>query len=264
MNMLKRELRAGFKAFLFWMIGMFILCFTGIVKYQGYTASGSMMELVNAFPRVVRAVMGVSDLDIGTLPGYTALLFYYVLVCAVIYAVHLGSAAVTRETLDKTYEFVFIKPRSRAHILAMKLAGAYIYLLLFSACNAGFSLLAVKYLKTDENVAHLVLLLSVSVFLICSLFVALAAFFASLAKKPEKGALYGNLAFLYAFLLGVVHNMLEKPGLLKLISPFSFFDPQELIAGKLDPLYVLLALALAAVFLFGAFRLFEKKDLTEG
>ena len=261
MNILKRELRAGLKPFVFWMIGMFVLCYTGIIKYESYTTSGSMMELLNSFPRIVLAVMGAVGVDIGTLAGYTALLFYYVLICAVIYAVHLGASAVTRETVDKTYEFVFTKPRSRSSILFMKLASAYLFLLLFCAFNGLFAMMAVDYLKSPENITAQIWLCSLTVFLIGALFIALSAFFASAAKRPEKGTLYGNLAFLYAFILGVVYNMLEKPGLLRLITPFNYFTAADLVAEELNLLYTAITLALIAGLLYGAIRKFESKDL---
>jgi ABC-2 type transport system permease protein len=261
MNILKREMRAGRKAFLFWMIGMFLLCYVGIIKYESYTTSGSMMELLNSFPRVVLAVMGVVGVNIGTLSGYTALMFYYVLICAVIYAVHLGSAAVTRESVDKTYEFVFTKPCSRARILGLKLTAAYIYLTLFCIFNGAFALLAVGSMNTTENVAGITWFCVLTSFLVGALFVALSAFFASMAKKPEKGALYGNLAFLYAFILGVGYNMLENPGVLKLISPFSYFSPADQVAQKLDVTLTIVTLALTCAFLFGSFARFKRKDL---
>lgn len=262
MNILRREQRAGRKAFIIWMAVMFFLCFAGIVKFQSYTASGSMAELLASFPRIVMAVMGAAGLDIGTLSGYTALLFYYVLICAVIYAVHLGSSAVARESIDKTYEFVFTKPCSRGRVLGLKLASAYIYLFLFCAFNAVFSMLAVAYLKTSEDVGSLVLLFALDSFLIGSLFVALSALFASIVKQPEKGAFFGNLAFLYAFIIGVVYNMLDNPGLLKLAAPFNYFSPQDLIAGRFDPVYAVITLLLIAASLYGTFASFGRKDLT--
>lgn len=263
MNILWRELRVGLKPFIFWMIGMFVLVFIGIVKYEGLNTSGvNMTDLVRTFPRVVMAVMGIVDVDVNTLGGYTAILNYYVLICAVVYAVHLGSNAVTRESVDKTYEFLFTKPASRTRVLAMKLAASFISLLLFCIFIVVFSLIAVAALKTGESVTETVLLFSGSVFFIGALFVALSALMAAVAKRPEKGSLYGNMAFLVAFILGIVYNMLENPGLLKLISPFSYFSPADLIAGKLDPLLTILTLSLTAVFLVCTFRLFRKKDLT--
>ncbi len=261
MNILKKELWAGLKPFVLWMIGMFVLCYAGIIKYDSFTTSGSMMELLNSFPRVVLAVMGAVGVDIGTLAGYTALLFYYVLICAVIYAVHLGSSAITRETVDKTYEFIFTKPRSRTSILLMKLASAYLFLLLFCVFNGLFAMIAVGYLKSAENISGQIWFCSLTVFLIGALFIALAAFFASAAKQPEKGALYGNLAFLYAFILGIAYNMLESPGILRVITPFSYFTAADMVAEKLDLVYTVITFAMTGGLLFGTIRKFEGKDL---
>jgi ABC-2 type transport system permease protein len=263
MNILKRELRAGLKPFIFWIIGMFLLVFIGIAKFQGVSAAGSdFSELLASFPRIVLALMGIVGLDISTLGGYSAILFYYVLICAIIYSVHLGSNAVSRESVDKTYEFVFSKPCSRGRVLAMKLLAGWLYLLLFCALVIVFSLAAVASLKTAESIKLPTLLFALSIFLLGSLFIALSAFFASAARRPEKGSLYGNLAFLYAFTLGVVYNMLEHPGILKLISPFTYYIPADLIANKFDLPYTGLTLLLTAASLYGAFTLFKKKDLT--
>lgn len=261
MNLLKRELRVQWKAFFFWSLGMFVLCFAGIVKFESYTASDSMTELINSFPRIVLAVMGAVGVDMGTLSGYTALLFHYVLICACIYALHLGSSAVSRESEDKTYEFLFTKPRSRARLLGTKLIAAFAWYAAFCAVNALFALLAVKTLGTSERVTGEIWACALGVFLIGALFLSLAACFAAYAPRPEKGAARGNLAFLCAFVLSVVYNVLESPGLLRLVSPLSYFPSAELASATLSLPYAVLALALSGAFLLLAFRRFEHKDL---
>lgn len=263
MNIFKRELRAGLKTFIFWTVGLFVLVFIGIIKYQGLSSSGSSMsELVATFPRIAQAVMGIVGVDINTLGGYTAILTYYVLLCVVIYAVHLGSAAVTRESVDNTYEFVFTKPCSRARVLTAKLAAAWIYLVLFCIFNIIFSMTAVAYLRTTETMTTQIIHFTLSVFVIGSLYISLSSFIAAASKHPDKGALYGNLAFLYAFILGVIYNMMETPGILKLISPLSYFVPADLAANRFDLLYCGITAILVAVFLYGAYRVFSNKDLT--
>lgn len=263
MNILKRELRAGLKPFILWMIAVFVLDFVGIMKFEGVSAGGAdMSELLASMPRVLLAVLGMVGVDINTLGGYASILFYFVLICAVIYSVHLGSSAVSRESVDKTYEFVFTKPRTRSHVLAMKLAAAWIYLLLFCVFNVIFSVAAVSTLKTAENITPQLMLFSLSAFLIGSLFIALSAFLSAVAKQPDKGSLYGNLAFLYAFILGVIYDMLENGGLLRLISPFKYFLPADLLMSQFDPVYAGITLLLTVLFLYGAFLRFKKKDLT--
>jgi ABC-2 type transport system permease protein len=188
MNILKRELRAGLKPFILWTVGMFILVFIGIAKFQGISAGGAdISQLLNQFPRPVLAVLGMAGLDVSTLGGYSAILFYYVLICAVIYAVHIGSSAVTRESVDKTYEFIFTKPVSRDKILAMKLTAGWIFLFIFCVLNAVFSFMAISTLKIADTITGPILLFSLAVFLIASLFVALSAFLAALVRQADKG-----------------------------------------------------------------------------
>lgn len=262
MNILKRELRSGLKPFILWAVVLFVLIFIGIVKFESASTGGvNITEILAAFPRIVLAVLGIVGVDINTLGGYTAILTYYILICAVIYAVHLGSNAVSRESADKTYEFVFTKPRSRSYVLAMKLATGWIYLTLFCILYVVFSLMAAASLKTAENITSLTLWFALSVFLIGSLFIALSALLAAISKRAEKGSLYGNLAFLYAFILGVIYDMLENGGLIRLISPFKYFLPAELLRNTFDPVYAVITLVLIGVFLFGAFKAFKRKDL---
>lgn len=261
MQLFRRELREGVKAFSFWSLGILILCFAGIAKYEGFAASEGMMELLDAFPRVVLAVLGMVDLNLTTLTGYTALLFYFARVCALIYAIHLGGAAVSRELVDKTYEFVFTRPVSRGRVLGMKIAAAYVFYTAFCVVSAVFSILAVQALGSSEAVTGEIWVCALSVFLSGSVFLALSACIAAFATKPEKGAVLSNLAFFYAFFMGMVYNLLENPGLLRLISPMNYFLSSELAGSELNLFYTGLTLVFGGVLLALAFARFRKKDL---
>jgi ABC-2 type transport system permease protein len=146
--------------------------------------------------------------------------------------------------------------------LAMKLTAAWIYLLLFCVLNIIFSVAAVATLKSPDNITALIMLFSLSLFLIGSLFLALSAFLSAVTKRPDKGSLYGNLAFSYAFILGVIYDMLDNAGALRLISPFKYFPAPDILKMTVDPVYVGLTLILIAGFTIGAFMHFKKKDLT--
>lgn len=263
MNILKRELRSGLRPFLFWTLGLFLLVFSGVVKYTGVEAGGeSARKLTESFPRIVRAVLGVVGLDIGSFGGYYAILAYYVLVVTAVYAVSLGGSAVTREAADKTYEFVFTKPRSRTFILGYKLLAGFFYLAFYCLLCFAFSAAAVSALKLGEDVRLTMFLFSLAAFLCGLVFFALSALFAAASARIERGARLGNLFVLAAFALGVVCDMLENGGILRLFTPFKYFNPAELLRGRLDPAYTALCLALFAAALYFAFRAFEKRDLT--
>lgn len=262
MNLLKRELKAGRKPFLFWTLGLFVLVFAGMIKYTGISVEGaSAGELIAQFPRVVQAVLGVVGIDIETLGGYYAVIAYFTIICVSIYAITLGTGALNREAIDKTYEFVFTKPRSRSYILGMKLAGGLIYLSLFCLLNYLFSISATAALKEPENINQPILLFSIATFLVGLLFFGLSACLAAGAKRAEKGVLYSNLCFLVAFVAGIIYDMLENGGIIRILTPIRYFIPTDLLEGQLDIPFAALCIVLAAIALFTAFRIFDKKDL---
>ena len=138
MNILKRELRAGRKTFILWTIGLFFIMFAGIAKYTGFSGEANITELFDSFPRIVLAVFGMVGLDVTSLGGFYSVVVYYGIICAAIYGVSLGCRAVNEEAIDKTYEFIFTKPRSRSFILGMKMLSAFIYLTLYSILSYAF------------------------------------------------------------------------------------------------------------------------------
>ena len=262
MNILLRELKAGRKAFLFWSLGLFVLVFMGVVKSTGVTADGGgLAALLDSFPRVVLAVFGMAGADIGTFGGFYTVLAQYALVLVAIYAVHLGNSAVSREAVDKTYEFVFTKPRSRSFILAQKLLCALVYLVLYCALYFVFSAAATATLGLAEHQTALFLRVAGATLLTGVLFFAFGALFAAAAHNTETGARLGNALVLATFAAGVGYDLSDAGSPLRWFSPFRYFTTAELLSGKLNPVFMVLCLLVAAAAVGGAFWQFEKRDL---
>lgn len=262
MNLFRKELKTGLKPFLFWTLGLFALIFAGIVKSSAAMADGAfMIELIGKFPRIVIAVMGMANIDISNFEGFYAVLMQYIFVFTAVYGAHLGNNAVSRESVDKTYEFLFTKPRARSFILARKLLAALVYLTAYAVLNVLFSALAVQQLGLSENYTALFVRFSAALWLVGLVFFALASLFAAGIRSAERGARAGNLAVVACYALAVVHDLLERPGVLRFFTPFRYFLNQELVAGGFPLLYVVLSVALAGAFFALAFIRFERRDL---
>ena len=262
MNLFRRELKTGLKPFLFWTLGLFMLIFAGIVKSSAAMADGAFMtELISKFPRVVVAVMGMANVDISQFGGFYSVLMQYVFILMAVYATHLGNNAVSRESVDRTYEFLFTKPRSRSFILARKLLSGVVFLTVFAALNLLFSAMAVRQLDLAGDFTSLFIRFSAILWLFGMVFFTLSAMFAAAIASAEHGARAGNLAVLAAYALAVVYDLLEKPGLLRLATPFRYFLNTEVVDAALQPLYIALCCALSVVFLIVAFYRFERRDL---
>lgn len=261
-NILKHELRAGLKAFLLWTLGLFFLVFVGMVKFTGLHGGGasSVTTLLEQIPKPILAVLGMAGIDVTTLGGYYAVLIYYALICIAIYSVSLGINLVNREVIDKTYEFLFTKPRTRSFILSIKLVVNTLYLAIFCILNCLFSFMAVAALKFENTIGNAIGLYSLVMFILGLMFMSLGAFVAVISKKTEKGSLYGNICILLVFVLGMVYDMLENGEFLRFFSPLKYFIPKDVLNGKLDLLYVAVCLGVTVVLFIKTYVTFEKKD----
>lgn len=264
MNIFIRECKVNLKPFLFWNLGLFVLVFAGMTKFTGIesaTGGMSMNEILNRFPKIVLAVLGISGVDISTLPGYYAIIAFYVIICGVIYSLHMGANAVSREVVDKTYEFIFTKPCSKIHILSMKVLAGWFAIAGFSIMNLLFSYMAVSFLKFEDNINKLIFLYTIALFVLSSLFYAFAIFFSTLTKKAEKGTMYGNLFFLFAFVMSIVYDTLEDGAVIKYISPMKYFEAEDLIKGHLDLTFLFISICITIALIVISFQRFQKKDL---
>lgn len=262
MNILKRELKAGRKAFILWTIGLFFIMFAGMTKYTGFSNDTSVMAVFDSLPKIVLAVFGMVGVDISTLGGFYAIVVYYGIICVSIYGVALGCNAVNREAIDKTYEFIFTKPCSRSHILILKLITAFFYITLYSILSYIFSVAAIGVLNINNTITKPIALFTISMWLIGVLFCTLSALLATIIKRAEKGILFSNLVFVVTFALGMVYDMLEDGSVLQYLSPLKYFLPDDILLGKLDVMFLVICVILSVIFCFAATKLFERKDLS--
>lgn len=263
MNIFKQELKTQRKSFLFWCLGLFLLIFAGITKYQGIasTQGVDMNAILDKFPPIVLAILGANGIDTNTLSGYYAMMAFYAVICACIYAVFLGSQSILRELLDKTHDFLFTKPYSRTYILTSKFAANILLLTLFSVVNFLSSLLALYTLKLDDTITSTIVYFCITIYLISLIFFFCAAFLSTIIKNIQKGTSYSIYIFLLTFLLGILSQMSDHTKFLRVFSPMRYFLPADLIAHNITFSYLLLSLVLIFFFGGGTYFFFRKKDL---
>lgn len=263
MNILKQELRQSLKPFIFWSLGIAFLVLAGMVKFTGVsgTDSGAMSDMLAAFPKPVLAIFGMAEANIETLGGFYSILQFYVTIAAACYAVQLGTNAVLRESVDKTYEFLFTKPCSRAHILAMKLLSGLILLTALCALNAVFSFLAPGLYGIKNDISDKMPLFALAVYAVSLLFYALGAFFSSLLRRPERSVQLSYAVLLACYGVSVLFDMDERFEILRFATPFKYFRAAELLDGRLSAGYLAACILVSAVFIFASFRLFDRRDL---
>jgi len=263
MNIFLHELQIQKKSFLFWCIGLFLLVFAGMTKYSGISASKGIdiNSIMDQFPRVVLAVLGILGLNANSLDGYYAMMSFYSLICACIYASFLGSGTILREIMDKTQDFIFTKPYSRTYIILQKCLANIFLLTLFCLVNFISSILAVNSLSAKQDITLTITYFSVTVYIVALIFFFCSAFLSAIQKNAQKGASYGMYVFLITFLLGIISQMTDSTKFLRIFSPMRYFLPTQLLNHHISIPYLLVCLLFMILFCFGTFFSFQKKDL---
>lgn len=266
MKLLNYELKIKRKAFLFWSIGLILLFAAGSMEFEGISgANGESIDMIfNYYPAIVLSLMGITEaIDFSALDGYTWVLGYYGTVLASFYAISLGASVINRELIDKTFEFLFTKPRKRAYLLSVKIASGALCLTAFSLINLAASILIMNPVDETMDITNLMVLSSAGTYITSLLFYAISLFVTAYMKKRSTSSKILNIFFLFTFVLGGVYDVTTNGEIMRLFTPLRYFLYQDASAGSINPWFVAISLALIAVFVTGAYKSFDKRDLTE-
>lgn len=262
MNIFRRELRAHRLGLLLWALGMVFLIGAGMAKFAAYeTAGQSVQEIMDALPRAVLVVFGITGFDLSTASGFFGVLFLYIAVMAAVHAVLLGANLISKEERDKTSEFLFAKPITRAAAVTGKLLAGLVQVVVLNLITTASSLYFVGRFGGQTSDSGKVAALMVGLFLLQLVFLAVGAAMAGVVRSPKAAPTAATAVMLTTFLIYYLVNLEEDLGFLRFLSPFKYFDAATVMADGLDPVYVALALLIVVLAGVGLYRAYPARDL---
>lgn len=262
MHIYIQQLRTNAKTFIFWAAGLFFLMYAGMIKYTGFAAdTGAILEIFDAWPKIIKAAFGLGSMDFTTLAGYYGVLMLYAIIVIALYAVALGVKGVTGDIHDKTADFIYAKPTSRAYVLACKQAADLTLIILFSALSYVFSMVAIAMLDVQNTIATEVLLLNIGLAIVGCLYYFIGSFCGAL--DSNRGGLIANLAVLEGYILSVGHDIMESgQQFVRPLTPYKYYDSSILFShGSLDVGYLVLGAVLIIALGWATLRIMTRKDL---
>lgn len=263
MNIFVRELKANWRSLLGWMIGMAVLVMAGMTKYGAFRSSPvSLTEFLNQIPPVMRTILGLGALDVSTVMGFYGVLFVYVILMGAIHAMTFGAALLSKEERDRTSEFLYVKPVTRAMVVSQKLAAALVGIIAMNLTIFLSSVAIVRYY--DGVTAHADVLLKTSFAVLCVqlVFLTIGMLVASVSRKPKYAPALATGIVLVTFLLGIVIQLYLKVDALTIFTPFRYFDgPQIILTNTVPWGWVGVSLVVCAVCVAGTYRWYTTRDL---
>lgn len=263
MNIFGREMKAHRKALILWCLGVFALVASGMGKFTVLSASGqSMNEAMSQLPRSLQVILGIGSFDITTASGYYGVLFVYLALMAGIHASMLGSQIIAKEERDRTSEFLLAKPISRSRIITIKLLAALTQVVILNLVTLISSIVIVGYYGKGESVSADILLLMAGMFILQLIFLVVGTGIAAISKRPKTAPAASAGVLLATYILSMVVDLSSRLGFLKYLTPFQYYGAQNLMRDNgLEPVYVILSVAIIAALLGATYRFYEKRDL---
>lgn len=264
MNIFMRELKANRKSAIIWSFAVIAMVAGGMGKYAGLANSpASLIEFMDALPKSLLNLMGVSNLDITTAMGFYGVLFLYIAIMLGIHAIMLGANLIAKEEVDKTTEFLMVKPVSRKKVVSFKLSAGLVFITLLNIVSFISSYAMVEYFnKGTSSIARDMVLLTCGLFILQLIFMSIGSLIATIKKHSKSVGSLATGVLLISFLLSMIISMNDKLEILKYFTPFKYFEATAIIGGNgFQPVYFLLSLLIIVFCLLGTYHFYEKRDL---
>ena len=263
MNIFIREMKAHRKSLISWSIGMLFMIVAGIAKYSAYAESGqSINELMSNIPKTLKAILGFGNFDLTKASGFYGMLYLYLLIMVTIHASMLGANIISKEERDKTTEFLMVRPVSRTKIITSKLLAALVNILILNVVTLILSITIVGKYSNGEAISGGILILMLGMLILQLIFLFIGTGIASISKNPKISASVATTVLLVTFMLSIVIDMNSKLEGLKYITPFKYFDPQNMMyGGGLEPVFVILSFVIIAALVYVTYVFYKKRDL---
>lgn len=260
MNIIKRELRANFKALIIWIASISTIVYFASLEFSVFNGDPTIVEAMEQFEYLFN-ILGVSVANITKPEGYLSVMSLYLFLPLSIYAALLGSSIISKEERDKTAEYLFTLPISREKVLLGKLTAAIIYvfvsaLLICLVCLAFFS----RY-SLNSDLFNFIVYLGIGLIILELVFMSIGMMLASVLRQYKRSGAITLGYLMSAFMLSMLMGMTDKLDFLKYFTPFQYFPVQELLDSEISVGFSMLSAGIFVACITSVFIFFKKRDL---
>jgi len=257
-----RELKSSRKSLAIWSGVMALLIFVGAAKFSAYYGDPSMLAMLDAMPKALVDAMSLRAFNLTTLTGFYGLMFLYFALMGAVAAAMWGADTISKEERDKTVEFSLVLPVSRSRVVTAKALAAVVNCVIFVLVTWVCSVAAAQAYNPDQAFYSFLALEMEAMFLIELIFLAVGLLLGCAMKEYKLSSSVAVGIILVTYILSVVSGMRPNLDFLKYVSPFKYFDAAALLRdGGFSGSYLLLAAAVIAVSVAGAYWTYNRRDL---
>lgn len=263
MNMVLHELKSMRKSAIVWTCAMIALAALYLSIYPSVASDAlDFKKLLGSYPESVQAMLGI-DLDtVTSILGLYSMIFSFIALCGAIQAMNLGVSILTKESRERTADFLLVKPVSRAQVVNSKLLAALLILAATDIVFYAATSLIANGVKIEDFSQKLFLMINLTLLFVQLMFLAIgmasSVFFTKLRSvlPLSLGVVFG------LYLIGALLATGEDKEVLRFVSPFKYFEPSYILAhaGYETP-YLIAGFVIVVVAMALSYAVYLKKDI---
>lgn len=262
MNMYRHELNVLRRPTALWTCAMILLASIYLSIYPGIAGDAAdFKRLLSGYPAQIRAMLGISLDSIASLLGFYSMTFSFITLCGAIQAMNLGVSILSKETRERTADFLLVKHVSRRAVVSAKLLAACTALLATNLIYDAFVTVLANIVKTADYSAKLFFMINLTLLFTQLIFFALGLVI-SVAVPRFKSVLPISLGVVFGFFFIGALLASGENDIARFFSPFKYFSFSYIIShAAYETPYAATGLAVFAAAIAATYVLYVKKDI---
>lgn len=263
MNMFLYELKSLRKSALIWTCVLIALAALYLSIYPSIVNDAAdFKKLLSGYPAPVRAMLGINLDYITSILGFYSMIFSFITLSGAIQAMNLGASILSKESRERTADFLLVKPVSRSAIVSAKLLASFTTILATNIVFFAGSAIIANSVKTADFSFKLFFMINLTLFFIQLIFLALGVVI-SLFFNKLKSVLPISLGVVFGlYLIGALLATGKGDDAARFISPFKYFDITYIIKNaSYEASYLITGAVIVLVSVVASYIIYNKKDI---
>jgi len=262
MNIFIHELKANGKSTVIWTVSLALIVIFFLSIYPSFAKDAdAFSKMLSGYPEAIRNALGMHLGSFFTILGFYCFPLTFITLMGAIQAMNLGTAIVSKEVREKTADFLLTKPVTRTTVLTAKLLAATVSIIITNIVYIAAGILMANQVKTDDFSTKLFILLSLTMFFIQLIFLALGIIISVIVPKI-KSVLSVSLSTVFVFyFLGMLSDSTGEDAK-RYITPFKYFDTAYILKhSSYESSFFIVGAIIIILAIAGSYFVYTKKDI---
>lgn len=263
MNIYLHELKALRKSVIIWVCALVAMDVMFLSIYPSMAKDAAdFKKLLMGYPAPVRSMLGINLDYITSILGFYSMIFSFIVLCGAIQAMNMGLSILSKESRERTADFLLVKPVSRSVIVTSKLLAASTAIIITNIVYCAASFIIANIVKTVNYNIKLLIMINLTLFFIQLIFLAIGVLISVFFNKL-KSVLPISLGVVFGlYMIGALVSAGKNNEAARFTSPFKYFDITYIIKNaRYENSYIFMSAVIVVAAIAISYVIYIKKDI---